>query len=597
MSGLSILGSMRGRLMMMLAAFAVPLAGMAGVIAFQNYHSVLSQARQSALVVENVAAARHAATMEGVEQVLTVVALAPVTRSTDIVQCNLFLTNILNANHDRYADLAVVTDAGKMKCSGNSAFDRSVQADELFAEMRQTGRFTVRAPTPGRDADGVVVRAAYPILIDGRFSGAVIAGLRLDWLATREVASIGPHTIWILGPDRQPLDGGQRAKAALPTPVALKRLLANGDQVERSQSQNGRTTYYAIEAFNDGTHVLIGYDAEQEFEQARNQLLSRLVDVGLLVIAGLSAIAFCAERALIEPLRRLTQSVGRWRGGGEFNQGLSHQTPREVGELSTAFAHAIGALIEREGQLKGAVAQQELLMQEIHHRVKNNLQIVASLLNLQAARIRQPDAKAEFQAARDRVRTLATLHRHLYTHGDLHTINMRSFLTELCGQLFLAHGETEGDRIALEIDAPELQMSSDQAVPLALLVTEIVSNSVKFAFPPPGRGRIRVRLEVDGQCARLRIEDDGVGIEDVSTGEDGNPHGLGLQLIRGFARQLGATLVIQTRPGMSYQLELALRPGPTADSEARPSGFAVAASKKREVGLPADKKTPQIGVV
>ena len=140
-------------------------------------------------------------------------------------------------------------------------------------------------------------------------------------------------------------------------------------------------------------------------------------------------------------------------------------------------------MAEREGQLRSALANQDLLMQEIHHRVKNNLQIVASMLNLQASRIRLPEAKAEFQAARDRIRALGDAAPPLYREGELHTINMRSFLTELCGQLFQAMGETEGERINLEIDASELQMSSDQAVPLALIVTEVVSNSVKYAFP------------------------------------------------------------------------------------------------------------------
>ena len=130
-------------------------------------------------------------------------------------------------------------------------------------------------------------------------------------------------------------------------------------------------------------------------------------------------------------------------------------------------------------------------MLEVHHRVKNNLQVIASLLNLQASRIRVPEARAEFQAARDRVRALATLHRHLYADGELHTINMRSFLAELCGQLFQAMGELEGTRIQMLIDAPELRMSSDQAVPLALIVTEAVTNSVRYAFPAGDPAHLR----------------------------------------------------------------------------------------------------------
>ena len=101
-------------------------------------------------------------------------------------------------------------------------------------------------------------------------------------------------------------------------------------------------------------------------------------------------------------------------------------------------------------------------MQEIHHRVKNNLQIVASLLNLQASRLKQPETRAAFQSARDRVRALSTVHRHLYSEGGLHTIDMRAFLVELCDQLFQAFGEPDGGRIQLSIEAQDVQMSSDQ---------------------------------------------------------------------------------------------------------------------------------------
>ncbi len=160
-------------------------------------------------------------------------------------------------------------------------------------------------------------------------------------------------------------------------------------------------------------------------------------------------------------------------------------------QLAASFRESTRALRQKEAELATSHEQQNLLVMEVHHRVKNNLQVIASLLNLQGSRIRVPEAQAEFQAARDRVRALATLHRHLYADGELHTINMRSFLTELCGQLFQALGETEDERIQLVIEAPELRMSSDQAVPLALIVTEAVTNSVRYAFPGgrPGGSR------------------------------------------------------------------------------------------------------------
>jgi hypothetical protein len=191
------------------------------------------------------------------------------------------------------------------------------------------------------------------------------------------------------------------------------------------------------------------------------------------------------------------------------------------------------------------------------------------LLNLQASRIRQPQARAEFQSARDRVRALATLHRHLYVQGELHTINMRTFLVELCGQLFQAMGELEGDRIGLEIVASELPMLSDQAVPLALIVTEAVGNALKYAFPNGRAGHIAVRLDAVGGTARLIVLDDGVGIPAGRAETECGPRdGIGLQLIRGFARQLGAVLTVDQGTGTRYVVELPLHP---ADRREKPS--------------------------
>lgn len=280
----------------------------------------------------------------------------------------------------------------------------------------------------------------------------------------------------------------------------------------------------------------------------------------LLSLAGMTiGVMFFAAL----PLGRLNKRVERWRSGDIFAKRPRSDTlssVRELRRLSVAFRRATLTLHRQHLRLSTAVVQQELLMQEIHHRVKNNLQVVASLLNLQASRIRLPEAQAEFQSARDRVRTLATLHRHLYAHGELHTIDMREFLIELCSQLFQAMGEKAGERLRLEIEAPELKMSSDQAVPLALIVTEAVSNAVKYAFPGGRRGSISVNLTADLDHAELEIVDDGVGIPAGRIETDaGTRDGIGIQLIRGFARQLGATLQIEEGNGTRYKVYLPLR--------------------------------------
>jgi two-component sensor histidine kinase len=224
----------------------------------------------------------------------------------------------------------------------------------------------------------------------------------------------------------------------------------------------------------------------------------------------------------------------------------------------TAASTALGA---REEELRAALASRDLLMAEIHHRVKNNLQIVASLLNLQAGRVRSAEARAAFGTARDRVRALATLHRHLYTHSDFETIALGTFLEELCGQLFEALGETPGERIALKVSAPDLTLGSDEAVPLALIITEAVTNAVKYAFPEDRSGTVSVTVSREGETLTLTVRDDGIGIDASQQNEETEPGGgLGKMLIDGFARQLGATLTTESSAaGTELRLTMAIR--------------------------------------
>lgn len=281
----------------------------------------------------------------------------------------------------------------------------------------------------------------------------------------------------------------------------------------------------------------------------------------LLLWAGGLLVMWIGLRLTVQVhINRLMSAVEAWRKTGTFDPPGMARLPGDLRRLATRLKRSTVVLKRQERRLADAVQQQDLVMQEIHHRVKNNLQIIASLLNLQASRIRLPEARAEFQSARDRVRALATLHRHLYAHGELHTIDMRDFLIELCEQLLTAFGETPGGRLHLQIEAPELKMSSDQVVPLSLIVTEAVSNAVKYAFPDGRAGNILVRLTADGDSAELVVQDDGVGIPAgrVQT-EAGIRDGIGIQLIRGFARQLGATLTVLEEAGTEYRVRMPLR--------------------------------------
>ena len=444
------------------------------------------------------------------------------------------------------------------------------------------------SPRPGPRRWFEQVRGGLPVSLDmaGAENGPVVAVrgmtgdvvaalLQPSWFAVSVLPEPpGPRDVtWLLDSDRKVVASRGEAAAALPDLATMVRLIGREQLAIRALSAQGLRYAYATTLLPGGWRLIAATPANREYAAAVANLLYRMAELAFLFILGLIAVVLGADVAFGNPLRRLSTAVRRWQNGEAFEPGNLAGAPDEVMDLARSFTEATAVLRQREAELVRSQVRQDLLVLEIHHRVKNNLQVIASLLNLQASRIRVPEARAEFQAARDRVRALATLHRHLYADGELHTINMRSFLTELCGQLFSAMGEREDDRIHLSIEAPELRMSSDQAVPLALIVTEAVTNSIKYAFPRGRSGAISVTLTERGGCLDLVISDNGIGIPaGKAETESGTRDGIGLQLIRGFARQLGATLDVapaDAQQGTRY----AVRLSPQPDAQGAPASL------------------------
>ena len=277
--------------------------------------------------------------------------------------------------------------------------------------------------------------------------------------------------------------------------------------------------------------------------------LLHLAEVAALLALGAAALLLGVSHVVARPLRRLRDAVVRWRAGAPLEIGEDRDMPAEMRDLADSIRDGAAALHRREDELRAASEQAELLAGEVHHRVKNNLQTVSSLLALQAHRVADPTARAEFEAARDRVGALATLHRHLYVQHDPEAIDLAAFIGELGAQLFAAVGERPGRRIALDVEAPSLRISTDQAVPLALAITEAVADALRQGFGDGRPGRIGIRVTAEGERARLLIEDDGA----LPRPEDP----LRAMLLRGLGRQLGGELRME---GGRVTLDFRLRP-------------------------------------
>lgn len=213
------------------------------------------------------------------------------------------------------------------------------------------------------------------------------------------------------------------------------------------------------------------------------------------------------------------------------------------------------AVLRSEQVVRASLREKEVLLKEIHHRVKNNLQVISSLLNLQARTLTDPATRAVFSQSQTRVQSIALVHERLYESADLSHVNFRKYTTTLLDSVFETFG-ADGRGIMKAIDVGETSLTIDLAVPCGLIVNELVTNALKHAFPGGRRGTIAVSLHetFDGRLD-LTVKDDGVGMPAAL--DPRATSSLGLDLVFTFAEQLSAEVDIERGAGTSFRFRFA----------------------------------------
>lgn len=205
-----------------------------------------------------------------------------------------------------------------------------------------------------------------------------------------------------------------------------------------------------------------------------------------------------------------------------------------------------------EERVKSSLAEKETLLREVHHRVKNNLQVISGLLNLQSHYIDDERVRAIYRESQNRIKTMALIHEELYQREDLARINLAEYINGLARNLMVSYSMESG-RIRLIMDLEDVDIALDTAVPCGLIVNEIVSNSLAHAFPDDRPGRIKINFKtLDPMRYELVIQDDGIGLPpDLNVKETKS---LGLRLVSILSEQLGADLEIERDGGTTFRL-------------------------------------------
>jgi len=511
-------------------------------------------------LVETAAAAatREDNIFASAEQITRTLAALPAVRSGS-TGCDADLANARGGS-EFAINITRIDKTGHVICSAiASGIGLNVNSLPIWKTM-QTGRdFRLSEETTSQISHLVVIVGMLPIYSrDGQFDGAVTVALDVRWLEYMARTRDLPHGSVAAIFDR---DGKVIASNNAKIASAIFRdqhHIANAQHPLYSGTDSSghswtfavtpmlRKNIYAGFAMRDrslfgATYVHVGTDFILPF---------------LMLALTWMAIWTVTERQITRWIIYLRRISGAYRTGHYNVRPLLADAPTEFRSLGEGLAEMASSIQDRDRALREAVAQKSAIIREIHHRVKNNLQVVMSLLSLQSNQLKDPLAQEALRQARARINALAQVHRILYEVEDKATLDLKRMIEDMTTQT----GETfGGDRkdVSVACKLSSVEVSGDQAVPLALFTVEALSNAFKHAYPAGHRGgTIHVTLTPAGnERYRLAVEDDGAGFDC-----EAKNNSMGPRLMRTFAQQAGGESSLRSAIDNGTTAELVFTP-------------------------------------
>lgn len=445
-----------------------------------------------------------------------------------------------------FANLGVVDATGAVVCTtqegaqGTSAAGRS-----WFIELQRSDKTFVRSTAyyGPVSQQWIIASALRRSNKDGSFAGAFVLGVPVNSLVHQLSRTGLPEGAEISLLDASGQVFGSNHWTTMDRDMMAVLKARNGGFFDvRSIQGEERQAAIVVLAQNDFYAML---SAPKPAPIALENVIA-FGNFGLPLLAWLLALItawLAMDRLVLRWLDYLRGIAGLYASGKLSVQPLraKRQAPGEINVLADTLEEMAVRIRDRTAGLESALAARDAAKKEIHHRVKNNLQIINSLLSLQSRKVKDPAAVSVLDDARARISALSLIHRSLYEHDDIRAVDVKSFFSELALHLDQALGaEDQKIKIDSSIDADTID--ADVAVPLALFTAEAVTNAVKHAFPEGrgvGGGRVLVSYRVSGNEALLSVEDDGVGGAEADAAAAA---GIGGALMEAFAKQVHGAL-------------------------------------------------------
>lgn len=559
---------LRARLALALAFAIGPVLAIVIFQAAHSYREAVARSQDELLVSALAAGQSAKSTLEKGRTVLaTLQSLRAVRGGGDA--CREALQEV-NASVAETGNVALLGPNGEAICSAQDIEPGfSARGADWFERARRGRAFVVSPLQPGPFTREPAVILATPAL-----------GVGVG--ATRGVLAL---TIPVRAIDR----GGNRNDSpeialADPNGQILTGQFRGGEKVNSDLIHRAERGYVGFVSFADGRQgniaisPLIGEDifvvlsspTPTLFAWTQLDILGRVVLPVAMFALALATVWWAAERLVLRSVRDLERLANDYAHGDYAAQPREPEAyaPEEMQALRAALIDMAGRIDARDATLKNALDEKQTLLREVHHRVKNNLQIMVSLFNMQLRTLGDEHGRKALEEARARVTALALVHQALYEGDDLRTVDLGDFIDGLVRTLVDASGWA-GKRVDVSVKVDAAPAPAALAVPLALYIVEATTNALKHAFPNDRDGRIEIVVAEDAKASRMRvsIRDDGVGLP--ATPSSGRT---GASLMTAFARQLGGVSKMAAASGggvevsVDFPLNESGEPGPPVET-------------------------------
>src|SRR5215468_2475869 len=548
--------SLRTKLIVALSLALLPLLALSAWRSVVEQRHADQRREQAMAAAAELAAARYSELIEGSHRLLTAVCQEEAVLQSgttegppsNINRCEAYLSRVLGSFPREYSSALVTDEQGVARCSNMpTAVGVSFADHQIFRLVRDTRAFSVGGQIASRLASNTEIPVALPILRGGEFAGMCMVGISLTAFGEGILPGRSDAIIALVDRNGGSVAGDAQATRALPVAARLAAAIVGEQRRFRDYGQDGSRYEFHLLPLTSNSLFVVTAVADPDdvgFLIAAWGSFAILV-LALAVVLGVVWIA--ADYWCVRPLRYIQEYAGRVARGEDIE--LTPQRPwgPELASVAEGVQAMAQAIASRETELRAGLEQRDHMLREIHHRVKNNLQMISSLLNLQAGEIRSPRIRRFFGDAQNRVLTLSILHRHLYERSSWSLVDFKQFISDLVRQISVGRRGPDRPQPRYQIRAPIMAVGPDIAIPIGLIVTEAVSSALDRSFEGVTAPEIRIEAADKAGMVELVIEDNASG-----AGGSISPRvrsGFGLTLIRGLAMQLGGEAVISMREG------------------------------------------------